>query len=97
LQQQMTQQSQTQQPMMMHPPQVITTKDAMYLRDEMSWLLLAAKKCNHYSQECQDPAIAQAIDRIGKLHERHYAMLLKHCQTNNTQAMANVPQSGQTQ
>jgi hypothetical protein len=94
---QMMGQNQQQQPTMMQPPQVITTKDSMYLKDQMSWLLLAIKKCRHFAGECQDQAIAQAIDRIGQLHERQYALLLKHCNTNNTLAMMNLQQQQQTQ
>ncbi|MBX5437287.1 MAG: hypothetical protein IRZ33_08720 [Alicyclobacillaceae bacterium] len=79
------------QPAMAEPPAVITVKDLSYLKDAMSWLLLAAKKCRHYAQECSDPAVAQIIDQIGRLHQRHYQLLLKHCQHNNAQAMAAVP------
>ena len=85
------------QPTMTAPPAVITTKDLMYLRDMMSWQLLAAKKCSHFAKECTDPAVRQAIDKVGQMHLRHYGMLLKHCQHDNNQAMANVPQPPQMQ
>ncbi|WP_091224649.1 hypothetical protein [Paenibacillus sp. BC26] len=74
------------------PPKVITTKDASYLKDQLSWLLLAMKKCSHFARECSDPEIGQAIDKAGKMHERHYNLLLKHLQNNNTEGMKNVPQ-----
>lgn len=80
-----------QQARMMTPPEVITTKDLMYLRDAMSWTLLAAKKCAHFAQECQDQDIRQAIDQAGQMHLRHYNMLLQHCKTKNAQTMAQVP------
>lgn len=83
---------QQQQPLMAVPPKVITTKDCSYLKDELSWELLAMKKCHHFAQECQDPEIKQAIDKAGQMHQRHYQMLLKHLQNNNQAAMANVPQ-----
>lgn len=84
-----------QQPMMPAPPPVITVKDHSYLKDQLSWLLLAMKKCRHFAQECSDPEIAQAIDRAGQMHQRHYMMLLKHLQTNNTAEMQKVHQMQQ--
>jgi hypothetical protein len=87
-----TQQQQMQQPLMMEPPQVITSKDLLYLKDQMSWQLNAMKKCAHFAQECSDPQIKQALDDTGRMHQRHYQMLLKHCQNNNAQVMSQVPQ-----
>ncbi|WP_202080052.1 hypothetical protein [Caldalkalibacillus salinus] len=81
-----------QPPVMNEPPRVITTKDALYLKDHMSWHLMTMKKCAHYAQECTDPEIRQALDQAGRMHQKHYQMLLKHCQNNNTAEMAKVPQ-----
>jgi hypothetical protein len=85
------------QPLVMEPPQVITTKDLLYLKDQLSWQLNAMKKCAHFAQECTDPQIKQALDTAGKMHLRHYQTLLMHCQNNNTQQMAQVPQQTQSQ
>ncbi|SEB51089.1 hypothetical protein [Paenibacillus sp. GP183] len=74
------------------PPQVITTKDFLYLKDQLSWELLAMKKCHHFAQECSDPDIRQAIDEAGQMHQRHYQLFLKHMQNNNTVEMSNVQQ-----
>ncbi|MBD2870875.1 ferritin family protein [Paenibacillus arenilitoris] len=94
-----TQQNQSQQqaPLMQTPPQVITVKDSLYLSDQLSWEILAMKKCRHFAQECTDPEIAQAIDKAGQMHQRHYTMLLKHLQNNNTLEMSKVPQTQQQQ
>ncbi|SFT21825.1 hypothetical protein SAMN05428962_5382 [Paenibacillus sp. BC26] len=89
---QQTESTQQQPGIMPAPPKVITTKDASYLKDQLSWLLLAMKKCSHFARECSDPEIGQAIDKAGKMHERHYNLLLKHLQNNNTEGMKNVPQ-----
>lgn len=78
-------------------PNVVTTKDHAYLKDQMSWLLLATKKCAHFASECQDPAIQNAIHTIGQTHERQYNLLLQHLQTNNTQVMNHVPSPNQAQ
>jgi hypothetical protein len=40
-----------------------------------------------------NPAVeAQAIDRAGQMHQRHYGMLLKHLQNNNTAEMQKIQQ-----
>ncbi|MDI3546865.1 MAG: hypothetical protein PWR10_517 [Halanaerobiales bacterium] len=63
---------------MQQPPNFISTKDLAYLTDAMSWELLAMKKCHHFAQECNNNEIRQAIERAGRMHEKHYKMLLKH-------------------
>ncbi|XEC94742.1 hypothetical protein AB6A23_26230 [Paenibacillus tarimensis] len=83
---------QQQQPVIPAPPQVITTKDYLYLKDQLSWELIAMKKCRHFAQECTDQEIAQAIDRAGQMHQRHYGLLLKHLQNNNTAEMQKIQQ-----
>jgi|HigsolmetaAR203D_1030402.scaffolds.fasta_scaffold00823_16 hypothetical protein len=92
--QQGTQQSmqQSQQPFMQQPPKVITTKDHSYLKDQLSWELLAMKKCHDVAGHCTDQEIRQAIEKAGRMHQRHYEMLLKHLQTNNQAAMQALQQ-----
>lgn len=85
------------QPIMMLPPQVITTKDYLYLKDQLSWELIAMKKCHHIAQECIDPEIRQAIDKAGQMHLHHYQMLLKHLQNDNTSQMQQIQQMQQAQ
>lgn len=80
------------QPLMQAPPAIISTKDCAYLKDELSWELLAMKKCSHLAKECSDPEIQQAIDKAGLMHQQHYMQILKHLQTNNNQAMSGIPQ-----
>ena len=70
-------------------------RDSLYLKDQLSWELLAMKKCRHFAAECSDAEIAQAIDKAGQMHQRHYTLLLQHLQNDNTQQMKNVPQSQQ--
>lgn len=78
---------------MTEPPQVITTKDLQYLKDQLSWQLNAMKKCAHFAKECQDPQVKQLLDKAGRMHLRHYQLLLKHTQQNNQQTMPNQYQS----
>ncbi|WP_124726654.1 ferritin-like domain-containing protein [Staphylospora marina] len=76
----------------------LTDKDLHYLSDALSWELLAMKKCRHYAQECQDPQVAQLIDRIGQMHQNHYEQLLSMIQsasgtgTGFTIPSGNMPQ-----
>ncbi len=81
-----------QQPVMPQPPQIITTKDHLYLKDQLSWELVAMKKCRHFAQECSDQEISQAIDKAGQMHQRHYELLLKHLQNNNTSELQHIHQ-----
>ncbi|MGG4035671.1 hypothetical protein ABEV74_18430 [Paenibacillus cisolokensis] len=92
MQQNQMQGQQQQQPVMMQPPQVVTTKDCLYLKDQLSWELIAMKKCRQAAQQCTNPEIRQAIDKAGQMHQRHYQLLLKHLQNNNNAALAKIPQ-----
>jgi len=86
--QQMGQQAgQQAQAFMPEPPRVVTTKDHMYLKDMLSWELLAMKRCHDTTGHCTDPEIRQAIEKAGQMHQRHYEMLLQHLQTDNRAAM----------
>jgi hypothetical protein len=95
-QQQQPQSQNTTQPVMTQPPQVMTTKDLSYLSDHLSWQLIAIKKCYHYANECTDQDVKNMLNRAGQMHIRHYQLLLKHCQNQNNQMMANL-QRQQTQ
>ncbi len=75
---QQNQQNFQNQQRMTRPPAYITTKDLAYLKDAMSWELLAMKKCNHFAQECQDKEIRDTINRAGRMHANHYKTLLQH-------------------
>jgi hypothetical protein len=86
----MQNQSTGQKPLLMEPPQVIMVKDLLYLKDHLSWQLMAMKKCAHFAIECEDPEIKQALDQTGKMHYKHYQLLLKHLQVNNQQQMTQL-------
>ena len=83
MQQQVMTQGQTGQ-VMKEPPAVLTSKDLMYLKDAMSWELLAAKKCAHWASEAQIPAVKTELEQAGKMHQKHYDLLLSHVKTNGT-------------
>jgi len=86
---------------MVKPPNVISTKDALYLKDILGWELLAVKKCTDCQQHIQDPALKQLFTEIANMHRRHYDTLLGHLQTQNAaqiqsfQAQAQMSQEPQ--
>jgi len=59
---------------------VLTDKELHYIKDYLSWELLAMKKCHHSAQLCQDPQIKIQINEIGKTHMNNYNTLLNHLQ-----------------
>ncbi|MDR6226237.1 hypothetical protein [Desmospora profundinema] len=72
----------------------LSTKDLNYLKDELSWELLAFKKCHHYAQESQDPQIKQLIDQVGRMHQQHYQQILTHLDPHATMAAPPQAQAG---
>lgn len=60
------------------PPEVLSTKDSLYISDALSWELLAAKKAHNMAGECQDPQIRQKLQQLSDLHHQHYQALLNH-------------------
>lgn len=66
------------------PPEVVTTKDLAYLKDSLSWELLAMKKCHHFAQACSDPQLREALEAACRMHQRHYETLLGHLKTGGS-------------
>lgn len=71
--------------MMPQPPQIISTKDSLYLTDMLSWNLIAIKKAHSFAAQCTDQEVSTAIDQCCQMHQRHYDKILQHLQ-NNQQA-----------
>ncbi|MDW4527922.1 hypothetical protein R3398_16270 [Rossellomorea marisflavi] len=67
------------------PPQVITTKDSLYINDMLAWNLNAMKKCHFAAAHSQDPSIRSMLDRCGQMHQRHYEQLMSHLQKHTIQ------------
>lgn len=84
--------SQQNQQYMEQPPNVISTKDHLYIKDMMSWNLNTIKKFNFFAQQCQDPEIKQAINQACQMHQNHYSRLLSHI--NNHIQNATNPSTG---
>ncbi|TMW72450.1 hypothetical protein [Alteribacter natronophilus] len=78
-------QSQQGQNIMPQPPEVVTTKDHLYICDMLSWNLMAMKKAHQSAQQCSDQDIKNALDEAGRMHYMHYQKLLTHLQGQNNQ------------
>lgn len=78
MQQQQNMNAQNQQIPYQQPPNMISSKDSMYLTDSLSWNLLAMKKAHFYAQQCQDQELKAAFDRCGQMHQQHYEKILNH-------------------
>lgn len=83
----MQQQQTTGQNIMQQPPAVISTKDELYLKDMLSWNLLAMKKAHFMAQQCQDTEVKNSFDQAGQMHQRHYEKILQHLQNQPNQGM----------
>ncbi|MEK5066696.1 hypothetical protein [Cytobacillus sp. FSL R5-0596] len=42
------------QALMTQPPEIMSTKDHLYVNDMLSWNLLAMKKMHFFAQQCQN-------------------------------------------
>mgnify|MGYP000881311074 FL=1 len=70
--------------LMTNPPEIVTDKDHSYLKDALSWELLAVKKCHAFAGMCQDAEVANLVTRIGKMHQQHYTRLLSEINPSKT-------------
>ncbi len=83
---------QNQQSLYQQPPAVISSKDAMYLTDMLSWNLLSMKKAHFYAEHCQDQELKTAFDRCGQMHQRHYESILTHLNGQTSTSIGNLQQ-----
>nr|WP_263328653.1 ferritin-like domain-containing protein [Neobacillus sp. Marseille-Q6967] len=79
------------------PPRAISSKDLLYIKDALSWELLAFKKFHFYAQQVQSPELKQALDKMGRMHQNHFQRLLTHLQVDNNSALASLPNTQQMQ
>ncbi|MGP4061377.1 hypothetical protein [Halobacillus litoralis] len=64
-------------------PDIVSTKDQLYITDMLSWNLNACKKAHFFAQNCQTPEIQAALEEAGQMHQRHYDKILKHLDTQS--------------
>ncbi|CAH0121618.1 hypothetical protein PAE9249_04150 [Paenibacillus sp. CECT 9249] len=75
-----TQQSGQNQPQMTPNRNQLSEKELLYLKDFLSWELLAMKKCNDNANRCTDPQMKTLMMQAGQKHQQHYDTLLAHLQ-----------------
>jgi hypothetical protein len=88
---------QNNQPPIPNPPRAITTKDILYIKDALSWELLAFKKFHFMANQLQNPQLKEALNKAGQMHQNHYQRLITHLQVDNNAALANLPNTQQQQ
>jgi hypothetical protein len=88
---------QNNQPPIPNPPRAITTKDILYIKDALSWELLAFKKFHFMANQIQNPQLKDALNKAGQMHQNHFQRLLTHLQVDNNTVLANLPNTQQMQ
>jgi hypothetical protein len=78
-----------------NPPRAITSKDILYLKDALSWELLAFKKFHFLAQQVTNEEIKVALENAGRMHQNHFVRLLAHLQVDNNAAMSVLPNPNQ--
>lgn len=58
----------------------VSDKELNYVKDLMSWELLAAKKSFQYCNQEQDPAQQQIFRNCARVHQQNYTNLLHYVQ-----------------
>lgn len=58
----------------------ISSKELNYVKDFLSWELLAAKKCSGYANQETDSSTRQILSDCANLHQQNYNDLLGYVQ-----------------
>lgn len=78
----MLQQNTNQQQM---PP--LSEKDLSFIKDMMSWELVAAKKCFQYAHQTMEPECRQGMMMAAKVHEQNVQNLMQHLSQHVSQTV----------
>nr|WP_226036042.1 hypothetical protein [Aquibacillus saliphilus] len=73
---------QNQAQIMQQPPNIVSSKDLLYLTDMLSWNLNASKKAHFFAAQCTIPEIKSELERVCQMHETHYNKILLHLNKN---------------
>lgn len=57
-------------------PKMISTKDLDYICDMLNWNLVACKKARYFANEVMQQDIANELQTIANMHQKHYNTLL---------------------
>ncbi len=64
-------------------PDMISTKDLLYLEDMFNWNITASKKAYHYEKEVVDEDIKNHLCKISKQHKKICKEILKLLEKEN--------------
>ncbi|NLO97814.1 MAG: hypothetical protein GX091_07075 [Peptococcaceae bacterium] len=64
---------------------MLSVKELNYIKDFLSWELLMAKKCAHYSQQEVDPNFKGIFENARQVHEQNYESLMSYLQQQTSQ------------
>ncbi|MDW7651419.1 MAG: hypothetical protein SCK29_03780 [Bacillota bacterium] len=56
----------------------LSTKEVNYLKDHLSWELMAAKKCYNHAQDATDQQYSKLLDDIGRVHQENFVDILNY-------------------
>ncbi|HEY3364362.1 MAG TPA: hypothetical protein VGK74_04860 [Symbiobacteriaceae bacterium] len=56
----------------------LTEKDLAYIKDTMSWELVACKKAFQYAHQTLEPECRSLMFRIAEEHQRNFERILQH-------------------
>jgi len=62
---------------MKNVPDMISTKDLLYISDAFEWNLTAHKKACHYAEVVLDKDIKKELESVSKMHKKICEDLLK--------------------
>lgn len=71
----------------------LSEKDLAYLKDHMSWELVAAKKAFQYAHQTMEPECKQLMLQVAKTHQQNLERCLQHLGEHVTQSV-NVSVTG---
>jgi hypothetical protein len=75
----------------------LTEKDLSYMKDQMSWELVATKKAFQYAHQTQDADCQQLMLQVAQKHQTNMERLLQHLGEHvqlSAETAAHTPQTG---
>jgi hypothetical protein len=56
----------------------LSEKDLAYMKDHMSWELLACKKAYQYAHQTLEPECRQVATQVAETHQRNFERIVQH-------------------
>lgn len=75
------------------PP--LSEKDLAYMKDHLSWELIAAKKAYQYAHQTLEPESRQLMFQAAQQHQTNCQQIMQHLQQHVEQTVQNSVSGGQ--